>query len=168
MGNHESKKTRWSLGTISMKELTYVSIIVSFIIGFGTLLYFLGEGNGSAGLREKERDDFETTIKVLRDSIEILKAREVIKINDANIANSTFKKQIEDLMKQGDNLLINYKEQTDMAYKFNTWKSKVIGILNNKDEDIVKKTDSIASKYSPGDYYSQIKDIINLLINHLN
>jgi uncharacterized small protein (DUF1192 family) len=184
MKKQETKKNEKVVKNIS------ITVFFSTIIGILTILTFFishyykqGIGHGSAELSiersllktkteayntlQEKCTKLEARIALLEDSIQSFKDREK-KTNDANIANSTFKKQIEDLMKQGNNLLINYKEQTDMTYKFNTWKSKVIGILNNKDKDIAKKTDNIASKYSPSDYYSQIKDIINLLNNHLN
>jgi len=166
----EQKEKKWIIGTL----ITIIGIIISSL----PIFYSLGEGNGRSSVErecaklERECAKLEAIIETLRDSIEILKVREVIVIenvtNNVNYADSIFKKQIEVLIKQGNNLLIDYKEQTDMTYKFDTWKNNVIGILNNKDKEIANKTDNIERKYSPGDYYSQIRDIIILLNNYLN
>jgi cell division protein FtsB len=182
MKQKENKKKQW--------KLRILIPIFAIIIGLYPLIYSIGVGHGRGNEEcvklerecvklerecaklERETNKLEAIIETIRDSIEFFKIGEVIvmesKKNDDNIANSILKKQVEVLIKQGNNLLIDYREQTNMTYKFDTWKSNVIGILNNKDKEIVKKIDNIESKYSPGDYYSQIKDIINLLNNYLN
>ena len=176
MGKKNKNKNKWL--KIHIPIFAFIISLFAFLIPF---IYKQGvdcgrnEGNKEnielkiecADLK-KSCIKFESIIETLRDSIEILKVGEVIKTNDVNIANSIFKKQIEVLIRQGKDLLKDYDKQIDMTYKSDAWKSNVIGILNNKDKDIKMKIEKIENRYSPGDYYSQINDIINLLNNHLN
>ena len=171
------KKNRW------LPILGFIIGLFTLIIGSSTLFYSIGvrqcpvseeyaklekecaKLERECAKLERACNKLETIIETLRDSIEILKVGEVIerKTNDVNIANSIFKKQIEVLIEQGKNLLKNYDEQINMTYKFNSWKSNVIGIVKNRDKDIEKKINEIESKYSTGDYFSPIRDIIDLL-----
>jgi len=163
--------------------------IVLAILGSGGALvsiYKLGVNHSEARCNNKEVDwkmerrDLEDSIKILNKTIEVLEVSEKArkknvtaagitgKQNNTNDVNSVFKIQIEVLIKQGNDLLQNYDTQTNMASKFNSWKGNVIGILKNRDENIAVRFDEIEKKYSSSDYYSQIKEVINILSNHLN
>ena len=170
------------------KFLQILKAIIKFVVGGGVIValsgltYNIGKDNGELRCSvayetkiqdynakiekyEREKERLEQEKQIMGDSIYILKIE--VKINrtaNVNTHNAKlFTEQIGNQIKNGNRLLENYNNTSDIKSEFDKWASESIGILRNKDSGIEGKFNEIKGRARPDDYYSQIQGIINLL-----